>query len=282
MSSSDIKIYVTQSMTLQSMKAQVAKGYSRYVAGEISIEKSMRLVQKFDDLFAVSADSVKRSNRRRQGWANARLYMYRIPGRASLNWYLLVTNGRLDSRVCEAWLDAAKNRSRLEWSDRFVLRRTTIPKAKRLKYKTHNRKTSNAPWTWYMQDDFKRAWRERLRYAAIRAAGGNVQPFRQALEMLLRLPIRERGITDDVHELTDYFKRRIRSEFGKNRKKAAAALCDQVVVDPKGGYGQKKLAWQSLSSIVKRYELGLEWWPGQNGDAFELTLNRWLSGSEDW
>lgn len=282
MSIADIKIYPLRAATLQQIKAAASQGYTRYVCGEISIEKSVRLVGKFDDMFCVTADRNVRDYRKKKGQANAKLFMYRKANSTGFYWWLLVSPGALHPDVEEIWLDARKTRSRIQFGDQFVLRQATVAKQKRNQASKHGRKYNNAPWTWFLTDQAKESAQKQLRTAAARAAQGNTLHFKQALQMLETLPKRERGASDDIYQLTAYFKRRLRSEFGKNRKDRAAEYCDQCVVDTSGGKGRIEANWHSLSSLHQRYTEGREWWPNQSEPALQIRLSKWLAGEADW
>lgn len=156
----------------------VRRGYRWWTAGTVEVGRALRLVHRFEALYAVNLHRNTRRRRRQRGEGVALLLLYlphqrRRCGEASavpsyIGWTLLVTDGECAARHREVLRDATQRDTRLSIGD-YELVRLSRP----------GRRT--AAWSYRMSRDYYQAWRTRV----IRSARGDPEelPVRVLAEL---------------------------------------------------------------------------------------------------
>ncbi len=83
----------TKSQALNRILDVVGRGYTRYTAGIVAVEKAERLARKFHQLYGIGCTPAARITRKKHGTANALLTMYWPDGANRVAWLLLATAG---------------------------------------------------------------------------------------------------------------------------------------------------------------------------------------------
>lgn len=92
----------TKTAALARVNDCAAKGYLRYVMGEVAAEKAQRMVAKLHLRHAIGATPGQRAVRKAAGKANAVLAVYWPEDAARVAWMILFTAGELDSAAQRA------------------------------------------------------------------------------------------------------------------------------------------------------------------------------------
>lgn len=145
-------VFSRRELVMQRLMDAVTHGYSFWESGSVSIERSPKLVQKFELNFQTNADRNLRFRRKRAGLGNAKLVLWR--DKEVIFWFLLVTppnSGLHAAHSLERLKGAFKPGERIE-IDGFELVR--LPK------KGAGRKGTCL--TWRMEEKKYQGWRDSI------------------------------------------------------------------------------------------------------------------------
>lgn len=84
----------SKSSALMRVQDLVARGYTSYTSGTVSLEKMRNLIRKLHHQYAIGAKPALRMRRKLQGQANALLVLYSRHGDERVQWLLLATPGK--------------------------------------------------------------------------------------------------------------------------------------------------------------------------------------------
>lgn len=105
-------IFTRKTPFMQRIADLVRTGHSRYVTGQISIEKVAFFSAKMELLYDCFASRLIQCRSRKAGYATARLLFWHDHGTASVQWILLATEGRWQTPDSgeEKWADPTATR----------------------------------------------------------------------------------------------------------------------------------------------------------------------------
>lgn len=145
----------------------IPRGYSRWLSGQVPVEKAEALAQKFHDQYGIGCTPAQRITRKKNGIANACLVLYWPEHTKTVEWLLLATQGiGLESEALRR-VDA---KPRLRWLGYELVRHTTRQKA---------------TWTWKRTAEQMADW-----YALLGSVLNRQQMFKvtSVLESVARQP----------------------------------------------------------------------------------------------
>jgi hypothetical protein len=186
---------------MQRIQLAASHGYDRYVSGECRNQRIIALATKFAQQYGVKTNENQRRWAKKNGRANAFLFLY--PKRESTDWlwWLLVSPGSGAVVEHERLKSVTGQRTRLSWLSEFEV-------------VLHQRSDSKRPSiTWRMKRKNYDAWHTRIR-SAVRARKTDL-PAKQVLALLYRNP-GFAGIRQQVFRLTQLF----RKEWIRSRRAA--------------------------------------------------------------
>ncbi|HEY9758898.1 MAG TPA: hypothetical protein V6C97_27260, partial [Oculatellaceae cyanobacterium] len=168
------EIHRRKTVVMFRIQQVVAWGYRWYTSGTVPASKAQKLAAKFAELYRVDATESQRRYAKKQGKANAFLFLYPRKGTDEFLWWLLATDGEGEVHQRERLRLATEAGSRLRWNDDYeliVMTREGQPKAS---------------VTWRMTRENYHSWHARIRQA-VRTRRTN-QLVRQAIWSLYRAP----------------------------------------------------------------------------------------------
>ena len=142
-------VFSRRELVMQRLMDAVTHGYSFWESGSVSIERSQKLVQKFELSFQTNADRNLRFRRKRAGLGNAKLVLWR--DKEVIFWFLLVTppnSGMHAAHSLEKLQDALKHGQRITISGFELVR---LPKKGAGK--------NGTTLTWRMEQHQYQGWR---------------------------------------------------------------------------------------------------------------------------
>ncbi len=128
------------------------KGYTRYVSGQVSVDKAERVLKKFHDIHKIGATPAQRQTRKLHGKANALLVVYWPEAANTVEWLLMFTTGELEQP--EQLQDITQN-PRLVWLGYELVRRTA-EKSKATRWTWRRPKQTMAEFYALIADQLKR------------------------------------------------------------------------------------------------------------------------------
>ena len=133
----------------------IPRGYSRWMSGQVSVEKADAFAQKFHDRYGIGCTPAQRITRKKDGMANACLVMFWPEEAKTVEWLLLASQGTgLESES----MQRVEAKPRLRWLGYELVRHTTRQKA---------------TWTWKRTAEQMADW-----YALLGAALNPQQMFK--------------------------------------------------------------------------------------------------------
>lgn len=151
-------VYTSRTILMQRLADAVNHGYTHWIAGSVSLNRSQKLVKKFDMTYQIFADRNLRARRKRTGLGNARLLLWKND--ETIRWWLLVTapaNGEHPAHSIEKLRNALERNGRIV-IDGFELVR--LPK----------NGSENTKWTWRMTETKYQSWRDSIIFTVRKGA----------------------------------------------------------------------------------------------------------------
>lgn len=154
----DLAVPATKTAAMRYLAEQAGHGYVLFQHGEVSADKAVALLDKFDDRYRVLASRGARDHARLRGRSSARLVMF-PKDHEPQTWYfwLLATEGDGHLPAAGNALDARNPETRLRWSDQYELVSRPV---RRRSGELHH------VWTWVFTRTSYEGWQERLKKAA--------------------------------------------------------------------------------------------------------------------
>jgi len=171
----DPPIHIYKTALMQRLIDAVSRGYLHHTSGTVPLRKAQRMAEKFAQRYGIHFNTNQRAYAKRQGRANARLFLLAYEHSDELDWWLLVTPGSGQVHEEERLHLAADRRHRIRIQDDYELLRA--PRRKR-----HG---GRHVWTWRMTRQCYTTWRHRL-IEACRAR--SPRRITESLQSLRRVP----------------------------------------------------------------------------------------------
>jgi hypothetical protein len=151
---------VLQSKTayMQAISSLVGVGYSAYAEGEVPLDRCLRMVKKFSDLYFVGVDKDSRYRRKRSGLGNAHMLLWEpFPQAYRLRFVLLISSGGSHpAKEFERLRDATDRKTRMDL-------RATLDDSTDYELVQHSRPGQLRPsWSWRINSRRFDAYRHAL------------------------------------------------------------------------------------------------------------------------
>lgn len=195
-------VFTKKAAFMQRVADLVRSGHTRYVQGEVPIERVQALHDKFARLYDINLGHLQASRRRKAGFATARLLILYQEGQDRLLWVLLTTPGKFSVEGIEhleRWRDALQKGERIVVTG-YELKRITKPQEPK------------PVWTWAYTAERERELREAI-IGAIRRKSD--QELAQLIHTIWRSP----GFSG-VRQQVKKFGHLIRAEWRRSRKES--------------------------------------------------------------
>jgi hypothetical protein len=229
-SASSIFVFTKKTAFMQRIADLVRTGHTRFVQGEVSIERAQVLHDKFQRLYDINLSHLQASRRRKAGYATARMLFLAQEGQEKLLWVLLTTPGKFSIdgiEHLERWRDACKKGERIVVTS-YELKRITKPQEPK------------PVWTWAYTAERERELREAI-IGAIRRKSD------QELAQLIHVAWRSPGFSG-VRQQVKKFGQLIRAEWRRSRKESEPL----PVIPGRIGYVQRlKDKGKPLSELLR-------------------------------
>ena len=188
-----MEVHVKKSILMQRLMDAVIRGYVYHTTGTVQFEKAEKLCQKFDQKYQIFANNNQRHYAKKQGRANARLYLYYKSDSNQLCWWLLATKGKNEVHNQEKLLVAFERNGRIRVPGDYEFLPLTKQKSS----------GGGSSWTWRMTKETYSTWRERMTYCGRNQSSLSA---RQALGSLQKTP-GFRGIRFQVGKLSSVLRK---------------------------------------------------------------------------
>ena len=240
----DPLLYETATATMAAIQRYASRGALWYVTGEVEAGSAMRLAQRLDERYGLSATVAQRDHARRGKRATFRLIMWPLAGTTRIRWWLLRTDGEHHLLSMESWRDARQDRIRWPWV--FELAQMPVPPAARAGYKRKDGRHAINPvtWTWRIARDEMEAMR-----ASIRHWSQHSDDRLSAMVRSLHLSPGFRQIRTDVLTLDRYI---VSQCARRNREPPMIPPLPRPIIRAAGRTDRK----HPLSSLVRRQQRG--------------------------
>lgn len=202
-SASSIFVFTRKAAFMQRIADLVRSGHTRYVHGEVPIERVQALHDKFARLYDINLSHLQASRMRKAGFATARLLFLFQEGQDRLDWILLTTPGPFvtGAEKFERWKNALdRDRDQRVQVTGYVLKRITKPEEPK------------PVWTWAYTAERERELREAI-IGAIRRKSD------MELERLIYTIWRSPGFAG-IRQQVKKFGQLIRAEWRRSRKES--------------------------------------------------------------
>jgi len=196
----DPQVHIHKTVLMQRLLDAVSRSYCWYTSGTIVRHKAQHLAEKFAGRYGVHLNENQRAYARRNGEANARLFLLTQPACTDLCWWLLASKGVGAVHEQEQPRHALDPRRRIRIADDYELVRRTRPSVR----------GGGTVWTWRMTHACYGQWRDRIIMACRRA-----EPFEitRVIGSLHRSPGFS-GIREQVGKLTALARKEWRRRHG--------------------------------------------------------------------
>ncbi|RMG32501.1 MAG: hypothetical protein D6720_13220 [Gammaproteobacteria bacterium] len=171
----DPPVHLYKTILMQRLIDAVTRGYVHHTSGAVPLARAQRLADKFARRYGVHTNSNQRAYAKRQGRANARLYLLAYDQSDELDWWLLATPGSGRVHDEERLHLAADRRHRIRIKDDYELVRAP-------RRKHHG---GRHVWTWRMTRPCYERWRHRLIQACRMPSPRGIT---ESLQSLRRVP----------------------------------------------------------------------------------------------
>ena len=193
-------IYRYKTTTMQRIQQLSIRGYNWYTSGIVPHSKALKLVAKFDELYAINCNENQRSYRRKKGLSNAKLLLYPVKDSRTFLWWLLVTDGAGKVHEREQLSKVIDAQNKLKWSDDYELVQL-------------NRAGKKDPTvTWRITKKYIAAWHMRIKKYVRKKS---TEDLRQTIWSLQRVPA-----FSEVRNQVKALRYQIHKEWQRTKKKS--------------------------------------------------------------
>lgn len=188
-----------KALAMLRLQELVRVGYHYWTEGALAPGSLKAFLMRFRDTYQVHLDRNARHRRKREGFGNAELVLWRPEGAAKVHFWLLVSDGEHAARKLERLRDAREGGNRIVIDNYELLR---LPR----------KGQAAASWTWRLTDEGVAGWEARLS-KAIELVGRNDTELKQAFHSLYKSPGFS-GVRKQVGHLVSY----ARGQWNRKRR----------------------------------------------------------------
>lgn len=131
-------VITKKTVYMQRISDAASRGSTKYISGTIPVEKAGFFAAKMNDRYELKLAAFEALRKRKLGYATAKLiFWHPEKGSKSLNWILLITNGKFKDDIAEKenWIDLTTKSGRIKVTN-YVL------------FRNPSTNDSKPRWTW--------------------------------------------------------------------------------------------------------------------------------------